>query len=109
MLSISSLATLYVSVPVACDFDLSTLPGWPTAASVALAFVGPFPTVPQAATNVPTAFTTWYPASWVGTSARILLGPGGVVTLGVGCYQAWLKLDYLGQSEILWSGPLVVV
>jgi hypothetical protein len=112
MITISALSTLYVSVPVAGadGFDITTLPGWPTAASVAVCFVGPFPTVPRAASNTPSAFTSWHTATWIASAnaARILVGPAGVVSLKPGCYECWIEIWYGTQDVVLWSGPLIV-
>lgn len=68
--------------------------------------------------GVEIAFTTppaepaeadWHPADWAnittkGARARILIGPGGTVTLPDGTYMAWVRVNGAVERPVLRSG-----
>ena len=106
MLSISTLSTVYIQVPVYNTEGID-----PTGDTVNFAFVGPFNTTSQAADNPPTSSTTWYTGTWdSGTpyTARVLVGSGGVTTLAVGAYQVYVRVTDSPEVPVLWSGPIQV-
>ena len=106
--SISAVGTYYVTSEVIAPSD-------PTSASVYFAFLGPYATSQQAEAETPTSSTTFYTGSWGTTldyptryTAQCLVGTAGTVTLGVGTYTMWVKVDSSPETPIIWSGPLVV-
>lgn len=53
--------------------------------------------------------TDWYPAEWGGSTedgrrARILIGPGGTVTLPDGTYMAWVRVNGAVERPVLPAG-----
>jgi hypothetical protein len=108
MLAISALSTQYVQVPVTNTEGIN-----PISDVVQFAFIGPYATTTQAADYPPTVSTVWTNGSWLSgattPTAQILVGPsGGAITLGVGSYQVWLKVEDSPETPILWSGPALV-
>jgi len=107
MIAISSQSLQYISVNV-------TAPNNPTAASVSMAFVGPYSDQQSAVAAVATSTTTYYTGSWNGQTpnsttqwvARCLVGPsGGVTTLTSGIWVVFVKVT--GDSPelpVIWSG-----
>lgn len=73
-LRISSLSKEYLKISVAADVTVTDDP-------VAWAFTDP------AADP-----TSWTAGDWSGNEARILVGPGGSVTLTKGVHDVWLKV-----------------
>ena len=73
-------STMYVKVPIS-----ATSAGNPitlTADAVAIAFTTPGGTP-----------ATWFTGTWEGTgTARVLVGPGGALTLTPGTYWVWVKV-----------------
>ncbi len=73
-LRISSLSKEYLKIAVTADVVVTDDP-------VSFAFTDPAvdPTV-------------WTAGDWSGTEARILVGPGGSITLTKGVHDVWLKI-----------------
>ncbi|MEU1883417.1 hypothetical protein ABZ470_39440 [Streptosporangium sp. NPDC020072] len=75
------------------------------------------------AETVEIAFTTpgaepleadWHPAEWAsvsrrGAEARILIGPGGAVTLAGGTYMAWVRVTNAVEQPVLPSGLVPII
>lgn len=84
----------YVRVPVTADgIDV-------TADPVAMAFTSGFGSSPQSG--------DWHDAAWDNGNARILVGPGGDVTLFSGRYLIWVKVTDSPEIPVLRAGYLVV-
>jgi len=85
-LSISSLSTVYVQVPVSATFN--GIIHDPTADTVQMAFM--------TGTAKPSG-PDWHTGGWDTApgpvySAQVLIGPSGGVSLAVGVYTVWLKI-----------------
>ncbi|PZG53133.1 hypothetical protein C1I98_06135 [Spongiactinospora gelatinilytica] len=53
----------------------------------------------------------WKTAEWAnltpaGADARILVGPGGTVTLTDGLWQMWVRVTAVTETPVLYSGPV---
>ncbi|TMR97547.1 hypothetical protein [Nonomuraea basaltis] len=88
---ISSLSRPYLYIPVEGPAGTET---------VEIAF-----TVPGAEPAEP----NWHLAEWInatgkGATARILIGPGGTVTLTDGTYMAWVRITGAVERPVLPSG-----
>ena len=106
MLAISTLSTVYIQVPVNNTEGID-----PTSDPVSFSFIGPYGTVQQASNYPPTSSTTWYTGTWdAGTpyTARVLVGPDGVVVLATGAYQVYVRVTDSPEVPVLWSGPMQV-
>jgi hypothetical protein len=101
-ITISSLSTVYVQVPVVATID-GVLYN-PTADQVQMAFTlnGANP-------------VTWNTASWTsgpGTGsylAECLVGPSGTVTLATGTWSLWLKITDNPEIPVIDAGLLVII
>ncbi|MFC7582445.1 hypothetical protein ACFQYP_00545 [Nonomuraea antimicrobica] len=56
----------------------------------------------------------WHTASWSGVTAkgadaRILIGPGGDVTLPEGTYQMWVRVDAPPERPMMPSGLVFII
>lgn len=45
--------------------------------------------------------TEWRDATWSGGSVRLLIGPGGDLTLDAGDYSVWINVDPPGSEDIV--------
>jgi hypothetical protein len=105
-LGMSHLATMYYLVPVAAT--QSGLPYNPTSDTVAFAFAATATYVPQV--------SDWVPGSWDTSAAsvlypyncKILIGPGGAITLGIGSYIAYLRISDNPETPVLIAGQLQI-
>lgn len=89
---ISALSEEYVYVPLRLSSGVLN----PDAVEIALPAVGIEPSV-------------WYPATMVGDSARILVGPpGGATVLTAGEYTVWVRVTEPPETPIKHAGRLVV-
>jgi len=55
----------------------------------------------------------WVAATWAnvtpaGADARILVGPGGDVTLTDGMWHMWVRVTATPEVPVLYSGPILV-
>lgn len=102
-LSISSLSTQYIQVPVTALE--SGLPVNPTSNTVSIAFV-------LGRLNPVTA--DWQTGTWQTSSvngqyfAQVLVGPDGAVTLTEGAWTVWLQVVASPETVIIQTGSLVV-
>ncbi|RSM73434.1 hypothetical protein DMH04_41215 [Kibdelosporangium aridum] len=87
---ISVLSKEYLLISVTASEDVTSDP-------VAFAFAAPSvdPSV-------------WTSGDWVGTQARILVGPGGAVTLTKGTWDVWLKITDSPEIPVRKVDQLVV-
>ena len=85
-LSVSSLSTVYIQVPVAATF--AGVAHDPTGDPIQMAFM--------TGTTKP-SLSDWKTGSWDTAPgpvylAQVLIGPGSSIVLGVGVYTVWLKI-----------------
>lgn len=99
---------MYVQSSITAPYD-------PTSASVSFAFMGPYGSYVQAASQTPTSTTHFTNGSWGTTQsyptvfiAQCLVGPSGSINLAQGSYAVWIKIATSPETPILYSGPLVV-
>ena len=50
----------------------------------------------------------WKDAAWDAGSYKLLIGPGGALTLAQGTYTAWIRLDAPPEIVVRRSGPVRV-
>ena len=91
MLSIPSISTEYLKVPV----------------------VGADPLLPVEMAVVPTGVEPveidWLDAEWDADDARLLIGPnGGAVTLANGEYGVWVRITAPPEKPVLFAGHLII-
>ncbi|MFD4547272.1 hypothetical protein [Streptomyces sp. NPDC058466] len=90
----SSTEYLHIPVTAPAGVDLTT-------ASVRIAVV---------AHRTDPADSEWHNADWVGSEARILVGPTSGLVLAAGDYRVWINLDPPGAESIVRkSGVLSVI
>lgn len=105
MLSISSLSTVHLRIPV--RGELAGAPVDPTGDAVAVALVAGSAD-PQPA--------DWIAGSWEADArlapptyyARVLVGPGGDKALAKGSYNAWVRLSDPPEVPVIPAGQVVV-
>ncbi|MBD9721969.1 hypothetical protein PV755_09520 [Streptomyces caniscabiei] len=51
----------------------------------------------------------WHTASWDGTSARILIGPGTDLALTAGDYRVWIHIDPPGAEAVVRRAGILTV
>lgn len=105
---ISALSTEYILVPVEGTDDNGVID--PTSLVVEMAIV-PFEVAPS-------LLTTWFTAEWITVSqdnlddiykARLLVGPGGVITLTVGSWDVWVRVTHVTETPMEKAGTILVV
>lgn len=99
-LTVPAASTQYLKVPISATVNGGVFN--PSADNVSFAF--PRPGV---------APSTWFSGSWETVSgtyyARVLIGPtGGVVTLGVGLYNVFVKISDNPESPVVDGGTLEI-
>lgn len=55
------------------------------------------------------ADSEWHDADWVGTEARILIGPGSDLALTAGDYRVWINIDPPGAEDIVRKSGILSV
>jgi hypothetical protein len=101
--TISSLSTVYVQVPVRC-FRQGTEYN-PTADPVAMAFKAGWANPGSGDWNAASWDTGEYGVTYL---AQCLVGPSGTVTLGVGTWSIWTKVTDDPEVPVMQPGLLVV-
>lgn len=91
MLTIPSVSREYIHVPVTGG-SLST--------PVELAVIP--------STQEEPASGDWRTAVWDGTTAKLLIGPGGTLTLADGIYRVWVRVTATPEIPVLRSGLLEI-
>jgi hypothetical protein len=91
VLTIPSVSREYIRVPVT---------GATASMPVEIAIVGSVVEEP--------AETDWHPATWDGTDARILIGPGTLLTLTDGWYRVWVRVTAGAERPVLRSGLIQI-
>jgi hypothetical protein len=105
-LSLSRLATEYYKVPVSAE--KSGVSYDPTSDVVQFAFLPQATQVPQAADWVAGSWETAAGNPLYPYSARCLIGPSGVITLGTGIYVAWVKITDNPEIPVTRTGYLQI-
>lgn len=100
MITLSSLSTEYVRVPVAAT--VNNAPYNPTGDVVQFAFT----------TGANPVSGDWHTGSWDSTDspyvAQCLVGPGGVVSLAVGTWIIWIKITDNPEVPVRSVGQLSI-
>lgn len=92
MLSIPSVSREYVHIPVT---------GGSNSTPVELAVIP--------STQEEPATGDWHTADvWDGTTAKLLIGPGGTLTLADGTYRVWVRVTSAPEIPVLRSGLLQI-
>jgi hypothetical protein len=105
-LGMSHLATMYYLVPVSATRSGGAYN--PAADAVQFAFAATATYVPQSG--------DWVSGSWdVNTASvlfpyncKVLIGPGGAITLGIGSYIAYLRISDNPETPVLIAGQLQI-
>ena len=102
--SISSLSTQYILVPVRAQS--MGLPYNPTGLTVEMAFIDGW---------AEPGSGDWNAASWASTStvngaylAQCLVGPEGTITLAIGAYQTWVRITGSPEIPVIATGTTTI-
>ena len=105
-IGLSQLATQYVFIPV--TVTKSGVPYNPTGDVVQFAFM-PTPTqVPQVSDWVSGSWDTDTTSVLYPYSAKCLVGPAGTITLGIGTYIIYVKIQDNPEIPVLIGGQLAI-
>ena len=83
----------YVRADVKASGDVSALP-----VSMAILPVGQDP-----------AGLDWKTASWVGNTARVLIGPGTTLDLEKGTWMVWVQVTATPEIPVIQSGRIQII
>ncbi|MGW5638736.1 hypothetical protein [Streptomyces sp. NPDC003832] len=51
----------------------------------------------------------WHAAAWVGSEARILIGPGTDIVLTAGDYRVWINVDPPGGENVVRRAGILTI
>ena len=105
-IGMSQLATMYVFVPFAVT--KSGVSYNPTGDTVQFAFMPTATQVPQVSDWVTGGWDTDTTSILYPYSAKVLVGPGGTITLGIGTYVMYTKVTDNPEIPVLITGQLAI-